>query len=239
MSRVVAGTRAVMEALKGRTEIAALFVLEGEDPPRELLAAAEKRKLRPESRSRAELDSLAGGVKHQNVIAIAGEYAYVDIDDVLDALSHPPLVVALDEITDPHNFGAIVRTAVALGADAVITLKDRASPVTPVVVRASAGATEHARIARVVNLARTLAALHERGLEIVGLAGEADRTLSEIGAAPAGRVLVVGSEGKGLRRLVRERCDVLARIPMQGPIASLNASVAAAIALYEAARLRV
>jgi 23S rRNA (guanosine2251-2'-O)-methyltransferase len=153
------------------------------------------------------------------------------------ARSDSPLLVALDEVTDPHNFGAIVRSAVALGAHGVITLKDRAAPVTATVVRASAGATEHAAIARVTNLSRALERLRDEGFTAVGLAGEATVSLRDLDLRGA-LVLVVGSEGSGLRRLVRERCDHLARIDLAGPVTSLNASVAAGVALYEAVRQR-
>jgi 23S rRNA (guanosine2251-2'-O)-methyltransferase len=172
------------------------------------------------------------------VVAVAGEYPYLSLAELLAALPARALLVALDQVTDPHNFGAIVRSAVALGADGVLTLKDRAAPVTPVVVRASAGATELARIARVTNLARTLGELRERGLQIVGLDAEGTTRLRELPAAEAGRVLVVGSEGHGLRRLVREQCDVLASIELGGRLGSLNASVAAGIALYESMQQR-
>nr|MDQ3033755.1 RNA methyltransferase [Myxococcota bacterium] len=134
----------------------------------------------------------------------------------------------------------IVRSAVAFGADAVVTLKDRAAPVTPVVVRASAGATEHARIVRVTNLARSLAALSEQhGLQVVGLAADGEVDIDALPEADRGRVIVIGSEGKGMRPLVRKQCTVVARIPILGPVASLNASVAAGIALHAASRQRL
>jgi 23S rRNA (guanosine2251-2'-O)-methyltransferase len=185
-----------------------------------------------EARPVPELDKLAKGQRHQGVVPIAGSYSYLSFEELMTQLPEHSLLVALDEITDPHNFGAIVRSAVALGAHGLITLKHRAAPVTPVVVRASAGATEHARIARVANLAQTLDELAERGFEVLGLAAEGAIDLTALGPSSASRVLVVGSEGRGLRRLVREHCTQLVRIPMSGPIASLNASVAAAIALY-------
>src|SRR5690606_33550110 len=143
-----------------------------------------------------------------------------------------PLFVALDEITDPHNFGAIIRSAVAFGVDGIVIPERRSAQVTGVVSRTSAGAVEHAAIARVVNLARALETMANDGLQIVGLAGEGEASLDELGPAPHGRVVVVGSEGKGLRELTRKRCDLLVRIPMNGPIASLNASVAAGVAFY-------
>jgi 23S rRNA (guanosine2251-2'-O)-methyltransferase len=194
--------------------------------------------VRAELRSAPELEQLARGLKHQGVLAITGEYAYAELQDALERTAPRPLLVALDQISDPQNFGAIVRSCVAFGADAVITLKDRAAPVTPVVVRASAGATERARIARVTNLARTLDGLRERGMQVLGLAADAESTLDSIAYETAGRVLVIGSEGDGLRRLTREHCDCLVRIEMPGGFESLNASVAASIALYESARAR-
>jgi 23S rRNA (guanosine2251-2'-O)-methyltransferase len=180
-----------------------------------------------------ELDALAEGLRHQGVVAIGGDFPYLDLDGLLARIEGPPFLLALDEITDPHNFGAMIRSAVALGAHGVLTLKDRAAPVTGAVVRASAGATEHANIARVTNLARTLAELREhRFLSIVGLDAEGEHDIDKLPPAPEGRVIVVGSEGKGLRPLVAKQCTHLARIPMTNAIASLNASVAASIAMF-------
>jgi 23S rRNA (guanosine2251-2'-O)-methyltransferase len=241
VKRLLAGPRAVGEALRGRgaASVAVVYVDARERRAlREITEAASARRVRLEEIERADLDRLAGDLRHQGVLAIAGEYPYVDVETILAAAEERPLVVALDQVTDPHNFGAIVRSAVAFGADGVVTTKDRAAPVTPVVVRASAGATEHARIARVTNLARALDELRDHGLEAIGLAGDGDSRLADVPGAPGGRVLVIGSEGTGLRRLVRARCDRIARIDMPGPLASLNASVAAGIALYESARLR-
>lgn len=184
------------------------------------------------------LDALSGGVRHQGVVAVLGrDYPYRELPELITGDLSGALLVALDEVTDPHNFGAIVRSAVAFGATGVVTLKDRAAPVTPVVVRASAGATEHCRIARVTNLARTLEAFRAKDLRVVGLDAEGSAALEAVDlTGPV--ALVVGSEGRGLRRLVREGCDVLARLPLPGPIASLNASVAASCALYEVTRQR-
>ncbi len=241
MKRVVAGPRAVAEALRAHaSEVQAVFVqADARKALTEVASEAERRGVKVEERTREELDALARGHKHQGVVAITGAYPYADLDQVLAKARRPPLLVALDEITDPHNFGAIVRSAVAFEADGVITLKHRAAPVTPVVVRASAGATEHARIVRVTNLARTLEELgREREMDVIGLAAEGDVEVDALPPAPNGRVLVVGAEGKGLRRLVRERCTTLARISHPGPVASLNASVAASIALFAAWRQR-
>jgi 23S rRNA (guanosine2251-2'-O)-methyltransferase len=223
MKRLLLGPHAVIEALRAAgdrvsvvysEELAAgaASALDG------VLRLARDRKVRCEARTRAELDTLARGARHQGVLAIAGEYPYVNLDSLLEGRPPHVLLVALDQVTDPHNFGAIVRSAVALGAHGLITLKDRAAPVTGAVVRASAGATELARIARVTNLARTLDELRGEGLQVIGLAPDGAVQLAELPYPDGGRVLVVGSEGAGLRRLVRDRCDALARIDLAGPV---------------------
>jgi 23S rRNA (guanosine2251-2'-O)-methyltransferase len=234
MKRLICGPRAVTEALRAQpAELSVVYL--AEEPRRELKELAElarKRNVPFELREPAELDLLAKGERHQGALAIGGSYSYLSFEDLLAKLPADALLVALDEITDPHNFGAIVRSAVAFGAHGLLTLKHRAAPVTPVVVRASAGATEHARIARVANLVQALDALRERDFAVIGLAVEGAEDLPRLRAIEGPRVLVVGSEGRGLRRLVREHCSDLVRIPMAGPIESLNASVAAAVALY-------
>ena len=234
MKRLLLGPRSVTEALRANAaEISVVYV--SDEDRRELVTLsdeARKRNVIVEARTPHELDKLAKGDRHQGVVAISGTYPYLNLEELLAKLPEKPLLVALDEVTDPHNFGAIVRSAVAFGAHGVITLKQRAAPVTPVVVRASAGATEHARIARVTNLATTLTTLANDGYDVIGLAAEGAGDLRTLIPPRGAAVLVVGSEGRGLRRLVRERCTELVRIPMDGPIESLNASVAAAIALY-------
>ncbi|RLB53211.1 MAG: 23S rRNA (guanosine(2251)-2'-O)-methyltransferase RlmB [Deltaproteobacteria bacterium] len=236
MKRIIAGRRAVAEALRGQGEVSVVYAEEPEDRAlSELRDLAQKSKVRIEESTRGALDALTEGVRHQGVVAITGAYPYRDLHQLLQEAGDAPLFVALDQVTDPHNFGAIVRSAVAFGARGVITTKDRCAPVTPVVVRASAGATEHLPIARVTNLARALGTLTDDGFEVIGLAGEATTTLGDLGrqgADGAGRVIVIGSEGKGLRRLTRRACAHLVRIEMGDTIGSLNASVAAGIALY-------
>lgn len=235
----MAGRRAVVEALRARPEsLEAVWVDAGERGGlREVVSAAREARVRIEERSAAELDEAAGGLRHQGAIAVvAGEFVYAELEAILAARPPHAVLVLLDEVTDPHNFGAIVRSAVALGASGVVTLRHRACPVTPVVVRASAGATEHARIARVTNLARTIEDLRERGIVVVGLDMDGDLDVADLEVPAAGLALVVGSEGRGLRRLVREKCERVASIAMAGPIASLNASVAAGIALHHAVR---
>lgn len=239
MKRVLLGPHAVLEAARARPGqlVLVLAAPSAEKGQRAALDELRSRGIKIDVRSPAELDALAEGARHQGLVALAGEFNYGSWDSVL-SLPNGSLIAALDEITDPHNFGAIVRSAVAFGVDAVLTLKDRAAPVTPVVVRAAAGATEHANIVRVTNLARSLDALREEGFSVVGLAAEGEVEIGDLPPSDRGRVVVVGSEGHGLRPLVRKQCDVLARIPMQGRIASLNASVAAGIALFAAAQQR-
>jgi 23S rRNA (guanosine2251-2'-O)-methyltransferase len=239
MKRIVVGPHAAEQALRSDAKrVHVLYLQAGHSRAKELEALATQAGVRFELRSANELELLGPGLKHQGVVAITGEYPYVELSDALERAKPAPLVVALDQISDPHNFGAIVRSCVAFGADAIITLKDRAAPVSAVVVRASAGATERAQIAKVTNLARTLGELRERGLQLVGLDAAGRVALHEVDYPAEGRVLVIGSEGDGLRRLTREACDVLARVDLAGEFESLNASVAAGIALYESARSR-
>ncbi len=241
MKRRLCGPHAVAEALRaGATEIAIVYAARsgGAETHRAILEQARRASVVVELCDTRALDQLAHGVRHQGIIAISdGDYPYIDVEALVAAAATPALIVALDEIQDPHNFGAIVRSAVAFGADGVITLRHRAAPVSAVVVRASAGATEHARIARATNLVRAIEVLADAGIQSLGLDADAPVAIGDVDLRVP-TVVVVGSEGVGLRRLVRERCSVIARIPMAGPLGSLNASVAAALALYEAVRQR-
>lgn len=237
MTRVVCGRRAVAEAL--RADPARLIVIylgdAAADPALGQLAAAAARARVPcEPATTAALDALSKGTRHQGVIAVTGEYPYRSLDELLATRDErPALLVVCDEIQDPHNIGAIVRSAVFFGATGVVLGRNRSAGVTPGAVRASAGATEHARIARVTNIAETIRALAREGLRTVGLDAEAPAALWDVDlTVPC--ALVVGSEGRGLRRLVGERCNTLARLPGVGALGSLNASVACALALYEA-----
>ncbi len=235
MKRRILGKRAVYEALLASGEIHVVYVSAKERVELAKIGALAQRKgVVVETVAEDTLNHLAKGLPHQGVVAIAGSYSYVPLESLLERPSTGPKhLVALDEITDPHNLGAIVRSAVAFGYQGVILPRHRAASVTAVVVRASAGGTEHARIARVSNLSKVLVYLREEhGFEVVGLDAGAEISLQALTPSDRNRVLVVGSEGKGLRRLVRQSCDQLARIDMTGPLESLNASVAAAIAMY-------
>lgn len=233
MTRVLAGRRPVLEALRAHTAIRRIYI-EPERADPNIRDAAERARIAVKHRNRAEMDRLSEGVRHQGVIAIAEDYPFEQLEAFpSSADGRPTTLIAVDQVTDPQNLGAIVRSAVALGMDGIIVQKHRAVGITPSVVRASAGATEHAAIARVTNLQRALLSLSERGFEIIGLDAGGEIDVRDVEPSTAGRVLVVGSEGKGLRRMVRERCDKVVSIRQEGPMDSLNASVAAAIAIYE------
>lgn len=232
MTRILAGRRPVLEGLRGRAQVRRIFMEPRRDFP-DVRAAAEAKKVPIAERDREDLDRMTEGVRHQGVVAVAEDYDFVSVDEILAQADGPAALVALDQVTDPQNLGAIIRSAVTLGLDGVIVPKHRAAGITSAVARASAGATEHASIARVTNLQRTLLSLAESGMEIVGLDAGGEIDVRQLEPNTSGRVLVVGSEGKGLRRMVRQRCDIVVHIPQKGPMDSLNASVAAAIAMYE------
>ncbi|MBK1718025.1 23S rRNA (guanosine(2251)-2'-O)-methyltransferase RlmB [Thiocystis violacea] len=189
---------------------------------------------------RDELDRAAAGANHQGALAwvrIPAARAEPELKRLLDVLEAPPFLLLLDEVQDPHNLGACLRTAEAAGAQAVIAPKDNAVGLTPVVCKVASGAAETLPYFQVTNLARVMDSLKERGIWLIGTAGEAtDEVYAADLTGPLG--LVMGSEGGGLRRLTRERCDRLVRLPMRGQVESLNVSVAAGVCLYEALRQR-
>jgi 23S rRNA (guanosine2251-2'-O)-methyltransferase len=188
----------------------------------------------------ADIDRLAEGGNHQGALAwvrIPTARTEQDLDRLLDDLQSPPLLLLLDEVQDPHNLGACLRTADATGVRAVIAPKDNAVGLTPVVCKVASGAAETLPYIQVTNLARVMCALKERGIWLIGTAGDAEHDLYATDlTGPLG--IVMGSEGNGLRRLTRERCDRLIRLPMLGKVESLNVSVAAGVCLYEAVRQR-
>lgn len=236
MKRILAGPRFILEALDrdDPAPLEAVYIVGGEAGKRhqKIAALARSYAIRVEEVSRRRLDELSGGLRHQGIVAIAPEFPYLSLEELIAKLGERPLLIALDEITDPHNLGAIIRSAVAFGADGILLPERRSAGVTGAVSRSSAGAVEHARIARVVNLAQAIDTLKSRGLFAIGLAGEAAHSLENFQPSPGGDLLIVGSEGRGLRALTRKRCDQLLRIEMSGKINSLNASVAAGIALH-------
>ena len=188
--------------------------------------------------ARDELDRLAGGPAHQGVVAVASAKQYTDMQSVLSGKrGGRALIVVLDGVEDPHNLGAIVRTAEGAGADGILIPERRAAGVTATVAKASAGATEHVPIAKITNVARALEELKSAGLWTFGLDERATQLYDEVDYT-VDCALVLGAEGHGLHDLVRKRCDVLVKIPMAGRVGSLNVSVAAGVVLYEVARQR-
>jgi 23S rRNA (guanosine2251-2'-O)-methyltransferase len=187
---------------------------------------------------RTELDRMAGNAAHQGVVAVTSAKQYSDLDDVVGAKrGQYSLVVVLDGVEDPHNLGAILRTADAAGADGIVIPERRAASVTGTVTKASAGASEHLPIAKVTNIARTVEELKERNIWTVGLDQRASQTYDALDYN-MDCALVLGAEGKGLHDLVKRKCDFLVSIPMLGKVSSLNVSVAAAVVLYEIVRQR-
>jgi 23S rRNA (guanosine2251-2'-O)-methyltransferase len=240
----VAGRNAVLEAMEADIPIRAAYVAEGaerDDRLREILKFAAARSTPLLEVTRAELDRFTGGAMHQGVALQLLAFDYLHPDDLLaaaQAADTEPLIVALDSITDPRNLGAIVRSAAAFGAHGVLIPERRSAGMTAAAWKTSAGAAARIPIARATNLNRTLRAYADAGLALIGLDGAADSRIEDLTDASGPLVLVVGSEGTGLSRLVREACDATVAIPISATVESLNAGVAAGIALYEIARIR-
>jgi 23S rRNA (guanosine2251-2'-O)-methyltransferase len=243
VTRILYGIHPVKEALKASLPLREILLSATHPNPalQEILALAEGNAVPVRPADRRALDQMSGGRPHQSVIAVAEEFRYTELEDLLACLKkapEKPLLLILDEIQDPQNLGALLRTALGCGAHGVILPKDRSADMTPAAMKASAGAAVHIPASRVTNLARTIDLLKEQGLWVFGAAGEAETPLFKIDfTVPL--AVVIGSEGKGLRPLVRKKCDGLFSIPMKTPLASFNASVAGGMILYEVARQRL
>lgn len=237
LSGAVYAINAVKEAVRGRP-VDYLLVTEGHRNRRveEIIAACRAAGVPVRFAPRAALDRAAGTAQHQNVVAVCAVKAYDELQTLVSSAERPLLVV-LDGVEDPGNLGAIVRTAVASGSAGVVIPERRAAGLSAAVARAAAGALEHTRIARVTNLVRTMVELKKQSVWVYGFEAQAAKSYLDLDYTVACAV-VLGGEGRGLHRLVREACDELARIPLYGPVPSLNVSVAAGVVLYEAARQR-
>ncbi|HSD42183.1 MAG TPA: 23S rRNA (guanosine(2251)-2'-O)-methyltransferase RlmB [Burkholderiales bacterium] len=240
-SRVLIGFHAVLARLRADPgSMVEILVDESRHDARlgDVLRVAERAGVRVMRVPGKRLDGFYGGGRHQGIVArVEGRDEQASLEDVLERLTEPALLLVLDGVTDPHNLGACLRVADAAGAHAVIVPKDRSAGLSPIVTKVASGAAESVPFLTVTNLARTLDALKERGIWIVGAASEGEQDL--YGAdLPSPIAWVLGSEGEGLRRLTRERCDLLVRIPMHGQVESLNVSVAAGLCLYESRRRR-
>ena len=233
---------AILEAFRSGKTIDRLFVLDGcqDGPVRTIVKEAKKRDTIINFVARERLDQMSGTGKHQGVVAYMAAYEYAQVEDMLalaESQGEPPFLILLDEIEDPHNLGAIIRTANLAGAHGVIIPKRRAAGLTATLAKTSAGALNYTPVAKVTNLTAVMEELKEKGLWFVcaDMGGESMYRLNLTG--PIG--LVIGNEGRGVSRLVREHCDMTAAIPMKGEIDSLNASVAAGVLAYEIVRQRL
>jgi 23S rRNA (guanosine2251-2'-O)-methyltransferase len=240
---IIYGLNPVIEALRGTRRAFELFVAgAGTDKRLEkLLKLAKEREVPVRNREKSDIAKLCGSEHHQGVALRVEEFAYAELDAIFDRCrAHQPggLVLVLDGIQDPHNLGAIIRSAACAGADGVIIPKDRAVGITPTVEKASAGAVETVPVAQVVNIAQALEDLKKEGFWVYGAADSAAGSLYAQNFSGA-VALVIGNEGEGIRPLVRKKCDAVFSIPMQGGVSSLNASVAAGIALFEVVRQRL
>ena len=238
----IEGRNAILEAFRSGKTIDRLFVLDGcqDGPVRTIVKEAKKRDTIINFVTRERLDQMSGTGKHQGVVAYMAAYEYAQVEDMLalaESQGEPPFLILLDEIEDPHNLGAIIRTANLAGAHGVIIPKRRAAGLTATVAKTSAGALNYTPVAKVTNLTAVMEELKEKGLWFVcaDMGGESMYRLNLTG--PIG--LVIGNEGRGVSRLVREHCDMTAAIPMKGEIDSLNASVAAGVLAYEIVRQRL
>lgn len=255
MSRLVFGVHPVRELLRKEPRaVQTLWIAEGSSRPGGPSASGPGRargalgrvlgdpslpelEIEPLSASHEQLSALCGDVNHQGIVAVVGDFSYVALEDLVEGLADP-LILAVDGVTDPQNLGAMIRSAVVLGATGAILTVDRCAAITPAVVRVSSGASEHLPCAQVTNLVRALDSLKKRGVWVMG-------TVESGGIAPAEAdlrgpvVLVMGSEQRGMRRLVGEACDVLLTIPTPGPIAALNVASATTAVFYEACRQRL
>jgi 23S rRNA (guanosine2251-2'-O)-methyltransferase len=240
----VAGRNSVVEALRAGVPVNGLYVAEGAQRDgrlREAFALAADRGISLLEVTRTELDRITGGAVHQGLAARIPAYEYAHPDDLIEAASangEPPLIVALDSVTDPRNLGAVVRSAAGFGAHGVVIPERRAAGMTAAAWKTSAGAAARTPVAQTVNLVRQLKAYQEAGCMVVGLAADGEVSLPDLDLADGPLVLVVGAEGGGLSRLVGETCDQLVSIPMANQLESLNAGVAASVALYAISQVR-
>jgi 23S rRNA (guanosine2251-2'-O)-methyltransferase len=231
------GINPVVEALRAKRVTALRVSPRADDRLTEIVRLAERQGIPIRRANAHELDRFAKGGAHQGVVADVHDAVELGIDDLVTGARAAPLIVVLDQIEDPHNVGAILRTVDAAGADGLVRQSRHAARLDGAAAKASAGAVAHVKVAEVVNIARALEALKAAGVWTVGLAGDAAKRYDEVDLTLP-TALVVGAEGTGLRRLVREKCDWLVSIPMKGHIQSLNVSVATGIALFEAVRQR-
>ena len=237
---ILVGIHAVAEAIKAYPDrIERICIERGQKNPRvqEIIKEAQQKHVRISFEEKSWLDRKAEGARHQGILCYAAEVDTLDSEEILEQAGTPGLLVVLDGIEDPHNLGAILRSAEAAGADGVFLPRHRTAGLSATVAKASAGAVSHIKVARVPNIAQLVESVKKRGYWVVGLDAASDLSIWETDlSGPV--VLVVGNEGSGLHRLVREKCDFVVSLPIHGKVSSYNVSVAAGIALYEVLRQR-
>jgi 23S rRNA (guanosine2251-2'-O)-methyltransferase len=245
MQEMLYGRNPVYECLRaGRRHVFKVSLAQGARQSgrlAEIVSLARQRGVPVQYVDRRQLDRLGKGIHHQGIVAEASDYPYALVDEMLDLASErgePPWLLLLDCLQDPQNLGTLLRTAEVLGVHGIVIPERRAARVTPAVVSASSGASEHTLIAQVTNLVREMNDLKQRNVWIAGLEDIPEATLPWQADLRGATALVVGSEGRGMRRLVRQTCDFVVRLPMRGQVNSLNAAVAGSVVLYEAARQR-
>ncbi|OGC19911.1 23S rRNA (guanosine(2251)-2'-O)-methyltransferase RlmB [candidate division WOR-1 bacterium RIFOXYC2_FULL_37_10] len=241
MSEFILGKNSIIEALKSGRPINKIFIAKGLHGIEEVVNQVRQKKILYEFLDRSELDRIAKNAKHQGLIATVSPAIYVSVEEIMavaESKKEPLFIILLDGLEDPHNLGAILRTADAAGAHGVVIPKRRAAPLTDTVSKSSAGAVEYVPVARVSNLNDVIRKLKDSRVWVVGLDEKADKEFTKADfKLPT--ALVVGGEGEGLSRLVKENCDYLVNLPMKGKISSLNASVSAAVVMYEVVRQRI
>lgn len=240
MDEIIYGRNPVLEALASDANLQRIYILKDNQKNKDILAEAKKRGLPVDYHDRTSLARISGTENHQGVVAQMAPLAYADLEDILSVAKdkgEAPLILICDHLEDPHNLGAIIRSAVCFGAHGIVLPKKRSVSVNSTVLKASAGSAVHIKVARVSNLAQTMDKLKEEGLWIVGTDSDGESLIGNP-VLKGALAIVVGSEGKGMSTLTRKKCDLVVKIPIESTINSLNASVAAGIVLYETSKMR-
>jgi 23S rRNA (guanosine2251-2'-O)-methyltransferase len=238
----IAGINGIAEALKGKRKIYNIYVQEGQQNRRleKLLAEAGRKGVFVQTVPKAKLDQMYKESNHQGIVAQVESFSYASVEDLLELAyerKEHPFILILDGIEDPQNFGSIIRTAEAAGVHGIVIPRHNSCPVTETVMKVSAGACEHIKIAQETNLSQTMDYLKKQGLWLIGTDSQSKQTYFEADW-PEAIAIVIGNEGRGIRTLVKKNCDISVNIPMRGKVTSLNASVAASLMIYEALRQR-
>ena len=242
MSDYIFGRNAVLEALESDRKVEKIYILKGDlkGSINKIIGKAKANGILISEIDKHKLENMAEGVVHQGVCALVSSFDYSTVEEIINSakLKNEDLfLVILDEIEDPHNFGAIIRTCEAVGVHGIIVSKRNQAPVTSIVQKSSAGAVNHIKIAKVANIADTILKLHKENVWVYGACGEAEKIYTDMDFK-GNIAIVIGNEGKGIGQLIRKRCDFLTKLPKKGKVSSLNASNACAILVYEALRQR-